>query len=49
MVDIGEMHLQTVFRFIGFEGEGGEFVCGAEGGEGACVEGDGAARGGVGF
>lgn len=49
MVDIREMHLETVFRFVGFEGEGGEFVCGAEGGEGGCVEGDGAQGRGVGF
>lgn len=49
MVDIREMHLETVFRFIGVEGEGGEFVCGAEGGEGGCVEGDGAQGRGVGF
>lgn len=48
MVDVREMHLEAMFRFVGVEREGGEVVCEAEGGEDAGVEGEGARGGEVG-
>ena len=48
MINIREMHLERMFRFVDIEGHGLEFPGLAQGEDCGGVEGEGAERGGVG-
>lgn len=47
-MDVGEVHFETVFGLVGFERHGGELAGCVQGGDGGCVNVQGAERGCIG-